>query len=114
MRDLEPSVEGESVVVVSPAIVLAMNIIREDNGGPHWPVRSESRVPARWGPFLKHIEAGLAELDSGLLSDSLEGEMWTFCAGEESEMEALLRNSPELQLASCFLQDFFDGWTRFH
>jgi hypothetical protein len=116
VADLEPKIGGVGVVIDAesyPAISFALNVMRCDNGGPHWPAREFSVAPERWRPFLPMIEAGLASLDGGKLNNDLEGEMWTFCAGEESEMQALQNRSSELRLASCFLNDFFEGWTLF-
>ncbi len=116
IADLEPSIEGDFEVIrlaTHPAIIFALNVMRCDGGGPHWPSRNASSIPARWTEFLPSIEKGLASLDGGTRNSDLDGEMWTFCAGEESEMEALQKRSSELRLASCFLNDFFEGWTLF-
>lgn len=111
----EHEIEGERQTIGAdyPATVFALNVMRCDSGGPHWPSRDATEIPARWAPFMPAIERGLASLDGGTLNTDIDGEMWTFCAGEESEMETLQQRSCELRLASLFLNDFFEGWTLF-
>jgi hypothetical protein len=116
IADLEPEIHGGKTTIKAdmyPATIFALNIMRCDGGGPRWPSRDASEIPSRWTEFLPSIEKGLASLDGGTLNNDLDGEMWTFCAGEQSDMEALQLRSAELRLASCFLNDFFEGWTLF-
>ena len=116
MGDLEPTVEGPETIITArryPAITFALNIRRCDSGGPHWPSRDECLAPLRWAAFLPAIERGLASLDGGELNHDLDGEMWTFCAGDHSDMQKLIDRSSELALANLFLNDFFDQWTLF-
>lgn len=95
-----------------PATIFAMNVIRMDSGGPSWPADDAPSVPLCWHPFLPVIESGLATLDGGDRSKlDLDGEMFTFCAGEEGAMQAIRDRSQSLGLASLFLNDFFEGWT---
>ncbi|AXK43773.1 hypothetical protein [Erythrobacter aureus] len=111
-----------------PSIIRALNLIREDSGGPAWPPETAPLIAARWQPYLGEIEAALA-----LLSDSkpapedtatlelvakngfsyCESEIYTFCAGEHTSMLAIQARSPGLRLASKMLNDFFEGWTTY-
>lgn len=107
-NDLEPEVHGGKTRIsaaLNPATILALNVLREDSGGPHWPARDASIIPSRWTEFTPTIEAALASLD--------DGQMRTFCAGEASEMKRLRQKSSALELAGLFLDDFFESWSLF-
>ena len=110
-----------------PAIIRAMNLIREDNGGPSWPPEQTPRVAERWQPLLPDIEQALAALsDSGPAPEDeeaitrikggepfcyLDSELYTFCNGEQSVVDAIKARSDSLRMANDFLNDFFEGWT---
>lgn len=95
-----------------PATIFAMNLIRMDSGGPSWPAESSPEVPLCWHPWLPVIEQGLGSLDGGDRSNvDLDGELYIFCAGEESEMMAIRDRSLALGMANLFLNDFFEGWS---
>lgn len=109
-----------------PTIVRALNLIREDNGGPSWPPESDPLVAARWESYLGQLEAALAGLSDTAAAPEdteavariergegcyLDSELYVFCNGEYSVMEALKARSPQLMMASHFLNDFFEGWS---
>lgn len=116
-----------------PALIRAMNWIREDSGGPSWPPDDAPHVAARWEPFLDRMEAAVAalrddqpapedpdtnkwaaaEAEAGKPFCHLNSELWTFTGGEDTAQKAVAARSPELTLASHFLNDFFEGWTLF-
>jgi len=101
-----------------PAIVLALNVIGADSGGPSWPAEQTPMVPERWRDFLDQIEAALfalsteapapedAEHESG-------SEFEAFCMGEHTVMSAIVARSHDLLIAANLLNDFFEGWTYF-
>lgn len=123
---IEPGTRTTALTAGSyPAVIRAMNLIREDNGGPSWPPESEPLVAARWQPYLAEIEEALAALsdtdpapeDSEAVARVeagegcyLDSELYAFCNGESAVMEAIKSRSSELRLASHFLNDFFEGW----
>jgi hypothetical protein len=109
-----------------PSIIRAMNLIHEDNGGPSWPNEASPLVAVRWLDQLPMIEAALAGLsdsrpapedeDAGDLV-KIEGEchvvfseLYSFCNGEGTVVEAISKRSPQLATANAFLNDFFEGW----
>lgn len=111
-----------------PAIIRALNLIRENNGGPSWPPEASPQIAARWQPYLAKIDAAIAGLtDVGIapedeaarrrVADSgfsyIDSELYTFCNGEETALEAIAARTPELTLASKLLNDFFEGWSLF-
>lgn len=111
----------------SPTIVRAMNLIREDTGGPSWPPESVPLIAKAWCPHLAVIECALADLGDDVPPQEdpeacerfnagersyLDSELYAFCNGEGTVMDAMRARSPELALAGHFLDDFFDGWCR--
>jgi hypothetical protein len=109
-----------------PAIVRALNLIREDSGGPSWPPEASPLVAARWSPYLARIEAAIADLSDNAPAPEdaeacarviaegfsyLDSELYTFCNGEHSAMMAIAAVSPDRRIASRFLNDFFEGWS---
>lgn len=129
--------EGTEVATIGASafsnVIRAMNLIREDNGGPSWPPESEPVIAARWLPYLDRIEAAIGALaddkpapedEDGLREAAtdaeagkpfcyLNGELYTFCNGECTAMEAIAARSADLALASKFLNDFFEGWSSY-
>lgn len=111
-----------------PSIVRALNLIREDNGGPSWPPEDAPLIAARWQPYLVEIEAAIASLADDAIAPGdddarrsvaeqgfcyVDSELYTFCNGEATVMEAIAARSPALTLASKLLNDFFEGWSLF-
>ena len=113
---------------IYPAIVRAMNFIREDSGGPSWPPQQNPLIAARWADRLPEIESAIAALSDNAPAPEdietcerlieggepfcyLDSELWTFCCGEDTAMSAIAARTPRLQLASEFLNDFFEGWS---
>lgn len=110
----------------APAMVRAMNLIREDNGGPSWPPEATPLIAKAWVPHIPTIEAALADLGDDVPPQEdpeacarfnagercyLDSELYAFCNGEHTVMEAMKARTPELALAGAFLNDFFNGWT---
>lgn len=103
-----------------PTIIRAMNLIREDNGGPSWPPEEEPKVAMGWASHLHLIETALAHLSdsrpAGEDPEPTEGllgsELYTFCNGEHTVVEAIKRRGPSLEITHSFLNDFFEGWSR--
>lgn len=116
--------DGVATVTITegrfPAIVRALNLIREDNGGPSWPPEAEPEVAKHWESFLTSINATLAGLSDSRPAgedpephDGLLGsELYTFCNGESTVQEAMVRRGHSMAVASAFLNDFFEGWSR--
>lgn len=109
-----------------PTIVRAMNLIREDNGGPSWPPESMPLIAKAWCPHLAVIEGALADLSDQAPPPEdpeacerfnagepcyLDSELYTFCNGESTVVEAMTKRNAGLFLAGHFLNDFFNGWT---
>lgn len=114
-------------LIGQPAIIRALNLIREDSGGPSWPPESEPLIASAWEPHLALIDAALASLSDsapapedadaaerlagGEVFSYLDSEFYTFCNGESTVVEAITNRSEALRLASAFLNDFFEGWS---
>lgn len=111
-----------------PSIIRALNLIREDSGGPSCSPEAAPLIAARWQPYLPEIEAALAQLsdakpapeDTATVEHVAEhgfsycdSELYTFCSGEHSSMLAIQARSPALKIASKMLNDFFEGWTTY-
>lgn len=124
---IEPGIRTTALTAGSyPTVIRAMNLIREDNGGPSWPPESEPLVATRWLLHLDRIERALAGLSDSepapedtealLRVESGEGcyldsELYNFCNGESTVMDAIKGRTPALTLANHFLNDFFEGWS---
>ena len=108
-----------------PATGRALNLMREDNGGPVWRLQEATNVPVRWQPFMGQIETVLKSLSDhkpapedpdetdGEACGLVGSELFSFIAGEHSVTEAIAARSPEHAIASQFLSDFFEGWETF-
>jgi hypothetical protein len=122
-----PAPEGVDTMALTghPAIVRALNLIREDNGGPSWPPESSPLIAKAWEPHLAAIEAAIGSLsDTHPPSEDpeacerfnagersyLDSELYTFCNGESTVVAAMAAHSEGLRLANAFLNDFFEGW----
>ncbi len=121
---------GTPVVQVTleqyPALTRALNLIREDSGGPAWPPQPVTPALARWEPWLDRMEAAVAALRADVPAPEdveaaariaageghayCDSELYTFCNGDYDTMRAIMLRSPELAAASNFLNDFFNGW----
>jgi hypothetical protein len=127
-RELPEGVAG-MVLTHHPAIIRALNLIREDSGGPSWPPESEPVIAARWQPYLDRIEAAIGaladdkpapeddetneRLSAGEAFCYLDSELYTFVAGEHTAQTLIAARSEDLTIASHFLNDFFEGWSTF-
>lgn len=124
-----PAPEGVETVALAdcPTLIRAMNLIREDNGGPSWPPESMPLIAKAWCPHLAAIEGALANLSDQAPPPEdpeacqrfnagersyLDSELYTFCNGECTVMDAMRSRSAALALAGDFLDDFFEGWSR--
>jgi hypothetical protein len=125
--------EGVATAEISttshPTLGRALNLIREDSGGPSWPNQEGTIIAARWSPWLDRMEAAVAMLaDNAPAPEDPDGvervigsgrvhlvdsELYSFCNGEEQVMNAIAARSQGLTAASHFLSDFFEGWTYF-
>jgi len=109
-----------------PGIIRALNLIRENSGGPSWPPESDPRIACRWTPYLNDIETALAALSDDApapedgetiarLKDRefcyIDSELYTFCNGEDTLVEIMAERSFEMTAAHNFLSDFFWGWS---
>jgi hypothetical protein len=90
-----------------PCIFAAFEIISHDNGAGSG--HTNYSVYPSWAPHLNTIEKALAGLgDRG----NIDGDFVNFCIGEQEKMEAIAKRSPELALASCMFNSFFEGWDK--
>jgi len=108
-----------------PATGRALNLMRENKGGPVWRLQKATNVPVRWQPFMGQIETALKSLSDhkpapedpdepdGEACGLVGSELFSFIAGEHSVMEAIASRSPDHAIASKFLNDFFDSWEAF-
>lgn len=104
-----------------PNILEAMEVIDLDGGVSITPpVR---KVPDRWKEYLLGIEktlGGLSRVDRASESPTLaphvkpniklDSEFYTFCAGEEGEIQAIANRDNAHRTAYLFLDDFFADW----
>ena len=104
-----------------PNILEALHAIDEDNGGFQAIRAPIIHVPTMYDRHLPDIEKAIASLsrterapNSPPLSPHvkpnplLDCEFWTYCAGEQEEMQVICNRSLELQLGSVLLSDYFE------
>ncbi len=84
-----------------PNIHKALCILEADSGMPVSD-RTIFDIPIERKSELPILEAIFATMDGE--------KMEILCAGEQSEMEAITNESPEMKNAGAFLEEYFNDW----
>ena len=107
-----------------PTILKALHCIEEDSRGPMAMRLPMIPVPAWYTNLLPAFENALSKLSQSERAPEspplqahvrpdayLDSEWYEFLNGEQDSVLAIRSRSPELALASDFLNDFFEGWS---